>query len=269
MSEENEALVRSAYEAYGQGDMTRLLNLVHRDLEWTYLDPSVENPQPQVCHGRDELAWALGRQADRLGWSSEEISSCGGRQGDGGRPHARRRPASRMAGERPELPGAHAAPGPGRRDAGLPGSGRGSPVHHRGRAEEMRLQILHVPDCPGAEALNGVLAPLLAARPHIQVTRQVVTTEDEAGRLGMTGSPTILADGRDLFPACPAAVPVLPSLPRRARTSGPSTHRRPASGGTYGSGPRVGLGPPPGVLAPVDGPGRGRPLLRNRPAARR
>ena len=65
----------------------------------------------------------------------------------------------------------------------------------------MRLQILHVPDCPGAEALNGVLGPLLAVRPDIQVTRRVVTTEDEAGRLGMTGSPTILADGRDLFPA--------------------------------------------------------------------
>jgi hypothetical protein len=65
----------------------------------------------------------------------------------------------------------------------------------------MRLQILHVPDCPGAEALDGLLGPLLAARPDIWVTRQVVTTEDEAGRLGMTGSPTILADGRDLFPS--------------------------------------------------------------------
>ena len=39
MSEENEALVRSAYEAYGRGDVTRLLELVHPDLEWTYLDP--------------------------------------------------------------------------------------------------------------------------------------------------------------------------------------------------------------------------------------
>ena len=61
MSEENEALVRGAYEAYGRGDVTRLLELVHPDLEWTYLDPSFENPQPQVCHGRDQLAWALGR----------------------------------------------------------------------------------------------------------------------------------------------------------------------------------------------------------------
>jgi ketosteroid isomerase-like protein len=78
MSEENEALVRSAYEAYGRGDVTGLLELVHPGLEWTYLDPSFENPQPQVCHGRDELAWALGRQADRgVNSELEEISSCG------------------------------------------------------------------------------------------------------------------------------------------------------------------------------------------------
>jgi ketosteroid isomerase-like protein len=78
MSEENEALVRRAYEAYGRGDVTRLLELVHPDLEWTYLDPSFENPQPQVCHGRDQLAWALGRQADRgMNSELEEIDSCG------------------------------------------------------------------------------------------------------------------------------------------------------------------------------------------------
>jgi ketosteroid isomerase-like protein len=78
MSEDNEALVRSAYEAYGRGDAARLLDLVHPDLEWTYLDPSFADPQPQVCHGRDQLAWALGRQAGR-GVSSEleEIDSCG------------------------------------------------------------------------------------------------------------------------------------------------------------------------------------------------
>ena len=63
----------------------------------------------------------------------------------------------------------------------------------------MRLLVLHVPECPGAEALESRLAPLLAARPDIQVEWQVVTTEDEARRLGMTGSPTILAEGADLF----------------------------------------------------------------------
>jgi hypothetical protein len=65
----------------------------------------------------------------------------------------------------------------------------------------MRLQILHVPDCPGAEALDSVLGPLLEAWGDVRVVWQVVTTEEEARRLGMTGSPTILADGRDLFPS--------------------------------------------------------------------
>ena len=58
---------------------------------------------------------------------------------------------------------------------------------------------MHVPECPGAEALESRLAPLLAARPDIQVEWQVVTTEDEARQVGMTGSPTILAEGADLF----------------------------------------------------------------------
>lgn len=64
----------------------------------------------------------------------------------------------------------------------------------------MRLQILHVLDCPGAEFLDRRLGPLLQARPEIEVIRQVVTTDDEAKRLGMMGSPTILVDGTDLFP---------------------------------------------------------------------
>jgi hypothetical protein len=67
-----------------------------------------------------------------------------------------------------------------------------------GRAE-VRLQILHMPGCPGAEALASRLAPLLAARPHLKAVWQAVTTEDDARRHGMTGSPTILADGADLF----------------------------------------------------------------------
>jgi hypothetical protein len=64
----------------------------------------------------------------------------------------------------------------------------------------VKLQILHVPDCPGVEALDGILGPLLAAWPCIQVTLQIVRTQDEAQRFGMIGSPTILVDGSDLFP---------------------------------------------------------------------
>jgi len=43
----------------------------------------------------------------------------------------------------------------------------------------MRLQILHEPDYPGAQALDSRLASLLAIRPDIQVTRQVAAAGDQ------------------------------------------------------------------------------------------
>jgi len=78
MSEENEALVRAAYAALGRGDLSALLELVHPDLEWTYLDPGMENPEPQTCHGRGQLEWAVAHQA-RQGLASEmeQITSHG------------------------------------------------------------------------------------------------------------------------------------------------------------------------------------------------
>ena len=63
MSQPNEDLIREAYAAYGRGDVDRMLTFVDPELEWTYLDPSMENPEPRTCHGRKELAWALRRQA--------------------------------------------------------------------------------------------------------------------------------------------------------------------------------------------------------------
>ena len=63
MSDGNEALVREAYEAYGRGDVARMLEFVDPELEWTYLDPAFEDPDPQTCHGRDQLRRALERQA--------------------------------------------------------------------------------------------------------------------------------------------------------------------------------------------------------------
>jgi len=75
---ENEALIRAAYQAYSRGDAGRLLDLIDPGLEWTFLDPAEADPQPHVCHGRDELARALARQA-RQGLKSvvEEITSRG------------------------------------------------------------------------------------------------------------------------------------------------------------------------------------------------
>jgi ketosteroid isomerase-like protein len=78
MSKENEALVRRAVEAYRRGDTAGLLALVHPDLEWTYLNPEDADPQPQVCHGRDQLAWGLDHQARQgLATEVEEITSSG------------------------------------------------------------------------------------------------------------------------------------------------------------------------------------------------
>jgi ketosteroid isomerase-like protein len=70
MSNENVELIRNAYEAYAKGDLETMLELVDPDLEWTYLDPSLEDPQPEVCHGRHELESALERRAE-LGLTAE------------------------------------------------------------------------------------------------------------------------------------------------------------------------------------------------------
>ena len=64
----------------------------------------------------------------------------------------------------------------------------------------MTLEILHVPGCPGADLLAARLDTLLAGRPGFQVIRRVVTSQADAERLGMTGSPTLLTDGADPFP---------------------------------------------------------------------
>jgi hypothetical protein len=63
----------------------------------------------------------------------------------------------------------------------------------------MKLEILQVPDCPNAEVLAARLAELADDWPDLTVTREIVTTDHDARRLGMTGSPTLLADGTDPF----------------------------------------------------------------------
>jgi ketosteroid isomerase-like protein len=78
MADRNEAVVREAYEAYGRGDVARMLEFVDPELEWTYLDPALENPQPETCRGRDKLQLALGRQAGQgLASQIEEITASG------------------------------------------------------------------------------------------------------------------------------------------------------------------------------------------------
>jgi hypothetical protein len=61
------------------------------------------------------------------------------------------------------------------------------------------LEILQVPGCRGADLLADRLEALLAGRPGYRLTRRVVTSQEDAERFGMTGSPTLLADGTDPF----------------------------------------------------------------------
>ena len=80
MANDNVELIRNAYEAYAKGDLEAMLGLVDSDLEWTYLDPGLEDPQPQVCHGRHELESALERRAERgLTTELEEVVGNGDR----------------------------------------------------------------------------------------------------------------------------------------------------------------------------------------------
>jgi hypothetical protein len=72
----------------------------------------------------------------------------------------------------------------------------------------MELTVLAVPGCPNALVLERRLAVVLAGRPAVTVTRQVITDEAGAARWGMHGSPTLLVDGQDPF-AEPGTAPAL------------------------------------------------------------
>jgi ketosteroid isomerase-like protein len=78
MSNENAELIRRAYQAYANDDLTGMLELVDPELEWTYLDPVLEHPTPQVCHGRQELEQVLGHWAEHgLRAELEEVTGSG------------------------------------------------------------------------------------------------------------------------------------------------------------------------------------------------
>ena len=63
----------------------------------------------------------------------------------------------------------------------------------------MHLMVLAVPGCPNAPVLEQRLAAALEGRAGVSVSREVISTEGEAGRWGMRGSPTLLIDGADSF----------------------------------------------------------------------
>ena len=64
----------------------------------------------------------------------------------------------------------------------------------------MKVSILHVDGCPSLDPLIKVLRDLIADRDDITVSATLVSSNQEAARLGFHGSPTILIDGADPFP---------------------------------------------------------------------
>lgn len=94
----------------------------------------------------------------------------------------------------------------------------------------MDIDLLYVPDCPNRTTARE-LVELALARTHrtAVVCEREIDSLEEAERLGMRGSPSILIDGRDPFAdgAGPAAVPAAP--PRRGgagSVAGGSSPRR-------------------------------------------
>jgi ketosteroid isomerase-like protein len=80
MSNENADLIRRACRAYVDGDLAGMLEFVDPDLEWTYPDPTLEHPIPQVCHGRQELEQVLRDWANHgLQAELEEVAGRGER----------------------------------------------------------------------------------------------------------------------------------------------------------------------------------------------
>ena len=63
MCNQNEWIVREAFLAYDRGDVTRMMDFVDPEVDWTYRDPELPDPEPRLCHGRGELEKALRRQA--------------------------------------------------------------------------------------------------------------------------------------------------------------------------------------------------------------
>ncbi|MCX5302800.1 organomercurial lyase [Streptomyces sp. NBC_00160] len=71
----------------------------------------------------------------------------------------------------------------------------------------MRITVLTVPDCPNARVVEDRIARATAGR-SADVELVEVADQEQAARVGMTGSPTVLINGVDPFavPGAPASV---------------------------------------------------------------
>jgi hypothetical protein len=67
----------------------------------------------------------------------------------------------------------------------------------------MKVEILHIDDCPNWEEAGRLVAAALTATGHdeVAVTFRRLQTPEEASGVPFAGSPTIVVDGADLFPS--------------------------------------------------------------------
>jgi hypothetical protein len=66
----------------------------------------------------------------------------------------------------------------------------------------MKVEILHIEDCPNWEQAGRRARDALAAigQEDVAVTFTLLRTSEDASRVPFGGSPTITVDGADLFP---------------------------------------------------------------------
>ncbi len=66
----------------------------------------------------------------------------------------------------------------------------------------MKVEILHIDDCPNWEeaGLRTAAALMATGHEHVTVTFRRLQGAEDASRVSFAGSPTIIVDGADLFP---------------------------------------------------------------------
>ena len=74
-------------------------------------------------------------------------------------------------------------------------------LHHgtRSSVADMEISLLYIDGCPNWKVADQRLASIASERPDVVVTRHRVATMEEAERLGVHGSPSIVVDGVDVF----------------------------------------------------------------------
>jgi hypothetical protein len=65
----------------------------------------------------------------------------------------------------------------------------------------MQIEVLVIDGCPHVDAVLAALRNIADDRDDISVETSVIASVEEAGERSFLGSPTILIDGRDPFPA--------------------------------------------------------------------